>query len=82
MYQLLAGKGDQARMDAVILNSALIFYVRGMVATIKEGVDKARDLLHSGQALASLKRWVEVQNNNPATGFARLADLKSAGAAL
>ncbi len=80
MYQLLVGKGDQARLDAVILNSGLIFYVQDMVATISEGVDKARDLLLSGQALAALSRWIEMQNHDPAAGFARLADLKRAGA--
>ena len=82
MYQLLAGKGDQARMDAVILNSGLIFYVQDTVSTIEEGVDKARELLLSGQALASLNRWIEVQNNDPTLGFSKLADLKRAGALL
>lgn len=79
MYQLLAGKSDRARNDAVILNSGLIFYVQGLVTSIAEGVRKARELLQSGQALASLRCWVEVQNNDPAAGFARLADLKRAG---
>ncbi len=82
MYQLLAGKGDTARSDAVILNSGLIFYVQGVVATLVDGVDKARELLLSGQALVSLSRWIEVQNNDPAAGFTKLADLKRAGAAL
>ncbi len=82
MYQLLAGKGEQARIDAVLLNSGLIFYTQDTVATLTEGVDKARDLLLSGQALVSLNRWIEVQNNDPAAGFAKLAGLKSAGAAL
>lgn len=82
MYQLLAGKGDKARSEAVILNSGLIFYVQGMVATIAEGVVKARDLLLSGQALISLHRWIEIQNDDPGSGFARLADLKRAGASL
>jgi anthranilate phosphoribosyltransferase len=82
MHQLLSGKGDAARMDAVILNSGLIFYVQNAVATIAEGVDKARDILQSGQALATLKRWVEVQNSNPTGGLARLAELHRAGALL
>lgn len=82
MYQLLAGKGDTARNDTVILNSGLIFYVQGVVASIAEGVDKARELLQSGQALAALHRWIEIQNEDPAAGFARLAELKRAGASL
>jgi anthranilate phosphoribosyltransferase len=79
MYQLLAGAGDAARLDAVILNSALVFFVRGMVVTIAEGVEKSREILLSGQALATLRRWVEVQNSDPSAGFARLAELARAG---
>lgn len=78
MYQLLAGKGDVARLDAVILNTALVFLVKGMVSTISEGVKKAREILLSGQALATLSRWVEVQNSDPAAGLARLATLAEA----
>lgn len=82
MYQLLAGKGEQARLDAVILNSGLIFFVQNAVATISEGVEKARDILLSGQALAALKRWVEVQNVDPTAGLSKLADLQRAGTLL
>ena len=80
MYQMLAGKGDAARLDAIILNSALIFLVRGVVATVTEGVGKAREILLSGQALATLTRWVEVQNNDPGGGLTRLASLARAAA--
>ena len=76
MYRLLAGRGDTARNDAVILNSALIFYVQGAVSTISEGVEKARELLLSGAALQTLKRWVEVQNSDPVAGLAKLTALE------
>jgi anthranilate phosphoribosyltransferase len=76
MYQLLAGKGDEARSDAVILNSALIFYVKGMVESVSEGVEKARELLLSGAALGLLERWVGVQNSAPDKGLQKLTDLK------
>ncbi len=79
MYQLLAGKGDAARLDAVILNSALVFFVKGMVATISEGVEKAREILLSGLVPATLERWVEVQNSDPSAGLKKLADLARAG---
>lgn len=73
MYKLLAGCGEEARNDAVILNSALIFYVAGAVASLEEGVLKSRDLLLSGSALAVLKRWVEVQNRDPVSGMKKLS---------
>jgi anthranilate phosphoribosyltransferase len=79
MYQLLAGRGEAARLDAVILNAALIFYVQGMVPTISEGVEKAGEILLSGQALTTLRAWVEVQNSDPSAGIMRLASLAKAG---
>lgn len=75
MYQLLNGGGEQARLDAVILNSALIFYVQKAVPTIKTGVEKARGIVTSGEAIAALKRWVEVQNSDPAAGLQKLSEL-------
>jgi len=75
MYWLLAGEGQVAQCDVVILNSALIFYVQEVVATIEAGVQKAREILMSGGALNALERWVEVQNNDPAAGLAKLNKL-------
>ncbi len=77
MVRLLAGQGDAARNDAVILNSALLFYVRKMVTSIGEGVVRAREILLSGQGLMQLEKWVEVQNENPAAGLEKLAELKT-----
>jgi len=76
MVRLLSGKGDAARNDAVILNSALIFYVKKIVATIHDGVKKARELLLSGSALAQLEKWVTIQNIDPSAGIEKLATLK------
>ena len=53
--------------------------MQNAVSTIAEGVNKARDILLSGQALTLLKQWIEVQNSDPSAGFAKLADLKRAG---
>ena len=79
MYQLLAGRGEAARLDAVILNAALLFFVQGMVLTIAEGVERAREILFSGEALVTLRAWVEVQNSDPSVGCARLAALARVG---
>ncbi|WP_457576959.1 anthranilate phosphoribosyltransferase [Desulfomarina sp.] len=77
MIRLLAGQGDDARNDAVILNSGLLFYVREMVPSIREGVDRAREILLSGRGLTQLEKWVEIQNEDPAAGLAKLAGLKA-----
>lgn len=77
MIRLLAGQGDTARSDAVILNSALLFYVKKTVTSIDEGVKKAETILLSGKPLKQLEKWVEIQNENPETGLRKLADLKT-----
>lgn len=76
MFRLLAGRGDEARTASVLLNSGLIFHVRGMVGTIGEGVALARELIASGKVLETLKRWVGAQNRDPVGGLARLAALE------
>jgi anthranilate phosphoribosyltransferase len=76
MYELLAGRGGEARNDAVALNSGLIFYLQKTVPTIKEGVEKARDLLLSGKAFRTLEQWVVAQNRDADAGLARLEALR------
>lgn len=75
MYELLGGRGENARNDVVILNSGLIFYVQNVVPTIKDGVEMARDLLLSGKALKTLEQWVAVQNRDVDAGLAKLEAL-------
>ena len=76
MVALLAGASFGAQRDAVLLNTALIFYVRGLVSSLAAGVTKAEDLLNQGQALATLGQWVVNQHRRPAEGLGILEDLK------
>ena len=75
MYELLGGRGEDAKNDAVILNSSLIFYVQKMVPTIKDGVEKSRQLLLSGKAFETLEQWVAIQNRDAGAGIAKLEAL-------
>lgn len=76
MYELLGGKGEPAKNDAVIVNSSLIFYVQDMVPTLKDGVELARELLMSGKALETLGKWVLVQNRDEGVARAKLEALR------
>lgn len=75
MYELLSGRGEPAKNDAVIVNSGLIFYVQKTVSTIKDGVAMARELLLSGKACETLEQWVSVQNRDVDAGLAKLEAL-------
>lgn len=76
MIALLAGADSGAQRDAVLLNAALIFMVRGLAASLAAGVTKAAELLDRGEALTTLDRWVASQHRRPAEGLRILADLK------
>ena len=48
-------------LETTILNAGLGFYANGKVASIKEGVELARQLIADGSALAKLQHLQEVQ---------------------
>ena len=43
--------------------------------TIREGFDKAKDIIASGKAIRKLRDWVEKQNHNPQKGLSQLEKL-------
>ena len=48
-------------LETTVLNAGLGFYANGKVATIKEGVELARELIADGSALAKLQHLQEVK---------------------
>jgi len=72
VVSLIKGNEEGARMDAVALNAGLIFYVYGKTKSIKEGTQKALDILKSGDAYNALISWVKAQNRQPADGLKKL----------
>ena len=52
---------DSPYLETTVLNAGLGFYANGKVATIKEGVELARQLIEDGSALAKLQHLQEVQ---------------------
>ena len=59
---LLAGRGEAAENDIVVLNSAALLLTAGKAATLKEAADEARDALLSGAAGRVLDSYVEASN--------------------
>lgn len=74
---ILCAKEHGPKCDIVCLNTAPILYLMGKVKDFKEGVNKARETIKSGQAIAKLRRWVEEQNTCPEAGLAKLDYLLS-----
>lgn len=51
-----------ARSDVVAINAACALEVAGVARTVGEGLDIARDLLHSGSGARILRRYIESTN--------------------
>ncbi len=80
MVALLGEHSPGARTDAVLLNAALLFLVKGMVTTLKDGVEQARGVLTTGQAMKTLRGWVALQNTTPDVGLTKLNHLQEKAA--
>ena len=72
MVELLHGKGDAARRDAVLLNSGLLFELTGKASSTEQGVAMARECMKDGQPIGVLAKWVTEQNRDPDQGLAKL----------
>lgn len=59
---ILCGKGSSSQVDIVALNSALILELTGKAKSWQDGYEKSKELLNSQKALAKLKEWILVQN--------------------
>jgi anthranilate phosphoribosyltransferase len=59
---ILASTDRGCRRDTVVLNAAAGLYVGGAVASLKEGVERAAELIDSGAAAATLDAYVAASN--------------------
>ncbi|HUO85635.1 MAG TPA: anthranilate phosphoribosyltransferase, partial [Thermoanaerobaculia bacterium] len=58
---------EGAYREVVVANSGAALYVSGVAASIREGVDLAREALSSGRAAVTLDRLVEISNRTGET---------------
>ncbi len=60
-YDILSGKEQGAKRDAVVLNSGLSLYLGGK-GSIKECIELARITLDNGKALQKLQQLIVLSN--------------------
>ena len=60
--QLLSGKAPEAHVDMVAVNCSALFVLNGLVADFKEGYDKAKHIIQSGQGLNHLNKIKELSH--------------------
>ena len=59
--EILSGE-ESTRSDLVYLNTGAALYLYGITDSIEEGYKKARDVAKSGNAMKTLKKFVELSN--------------------
>jgi anthranilate phosphoribosyltransferase len=59
LRRLLAGEGEAAESDIVILNTAAVLHTAALASNLKDAADQAREALRSGAAGKVLDRYIE-----------------------
>ncbi|MBW2116604.1 MAG: anthranilate phosphoribosyltransferase [Deltaproteobacteria bacterium] len=78
LLKVFTGKDKWALYETICLNTAPILYVAGDVRTLKEGFEKAKDIIDAGRAMDKLKQWVQAQNREPEAGKEHLESVMGA----
>lgn len=60
----ILGGEKGAKRNAVLLNAGASLYIAGKVASFKEGISLAADIIDSGKAMSTLKQLIEVSNRD------------------
>lgn len=63
LKELLAGQGRDAHTQAVALNAGGLLWIAGKAQGFKEGCELAREILRSGQAADTLRRFAECSHH-------------------
>jgi anthranilate phosphoribosyltransferase len=62
LLRVLSGEEMGCRRDIVCLNAAPIFCITDHASNLKDGMEKAADIIDSGKPIKKLKAWVAAQN--------------------
>jgi len=75
LLRILEGREAGARREIVCLNAAPLLYMAGKAADLKEGVEKAAEIMDSGLPAKKLREWVACQNSDPGPRLERLEEM-------
>jgi anthranilate phosphoribosyltransferase len=75
LLRVLSGEDHSCRRDIVCLNVAPILCITDHASNIKEGMDKAADIIDSGKPIKKLKDWVAAQNVDAGRPLEKLEEM-------
>ena len=82
MLRLLTGEDRGPRRDIVCLNAAPALYITGRAKSLRDGYEKAEQILERGKGIPKLKEWVHWQNAEPEPKIELLEKMMERAAAL
>ncbi len=75
MLRVLSGVDKGQRRDIVCLNASPLLCITDNAGDLREGMDKAADIIDSGKPIKKLKAWVAEQNQDPSQRLENLEEL-------
>jgi anthranilate phosphoribosyltransferase len=75
LLRVLSGEDKSHRSEIVCLNAAPLLHITGHAESLKDGLDKAREILDSDKPIRKLKAWVKQQNSEPEERLEKLDEM-------
>ena len=75
LLRVLSGEDRSCRRDIVCLNAAPILYITDHASNIKEGMDRAANIIDCGKPIKKLKAWVAEQNSDAGRPLEKLEEM-------
>lgn len=75
LLKVLAGIDREDRRDIVCMNTAPLLYIMGHASDLREGVQKAGEIIDSGRPMNKLRAWVAEQSSDPKERLERLEEM-------
>ncbi len=75
LLRVLSGEDQSCRRDIVCLNAAPILCITDHACSIKDGMDRAADIIDRGKPIKKLKAWVAEQNLDASPARERLEEM-------
>jgi anthranilate phosphoribosyltransferase len=77
LLKVLSGEDTGQRREIVCLNAAPLLYITGHTANLRDGMEKAAEIIDSGKPIKKLIEWVAEQNSEPKEKQERLEEMLS-----
>ena len=75
LLQILSGDDRGQRREIVCLNASPLLCITDRALDLREGMDKAADIIDSGKPIEKLKAWVAEQNRDPSSAREKLEEM-------